>query len=355
MITRTQADLTAFDRQAAAAKEHGPDVTADALERFLRSRPDVSGHVGVTDVENLSSGAGASNGIVLFTAELSGQTRELVLRYATDTPLIKQKRFSDEFQTMQAARAAGMLVPAVYWLDEEGALLGRPSCVVERLHGESPPPSLFSDGIIANATPEQRKQMMLSVAAVHGHLRAANIGPEQVPHLTRRGEGATAIEREFAWWVREAELAEPSADKLRFLRSARDKMIAIQPVLYSARLVHGDPQFANVMFRDGAPVALLDWELAYLGHNEADLALLVLFSEVLNPPDAPLEGVPTEAEFIAAFEQAAGERVQALDYFKAFGLMKISVAMVFGAKTMPGAEELWNFYSGLYQEALDRL
>jgi aminoglycoside phosphotransferase (APT) family kinase protein len=355
MNGRTQSDLTAFDRQASAAKSQVLEVSADQLAAFIAAQPDVAGEVTVRDVENLSEGAGASNGIVLFTASIGGETRELVLRYATPTPLLKQKRFADEFQTMQAARTAGIPVPAVYWLDEHGALLERPSCIVERLHGESPPASLFTDGIIARATPDARKRMMLSVATLHGRLRAVNIGPEQAPHLTHRGEGRTAIEREYAWWIREAELAHPSADKLSLLRSAREKMLAAQPAVYSERLVHGDPQFANVMFRDGRILALLDWELAYLGHNEADLALLILFSEVLNPPDAPLEGVPSEAEYIAAFEKAAGAPVQALEYFKAFGLMKISIAMVFGADTMPGAEDLWKFYSGLYQEALDRL
>jgi aminoglycoside phosphotransferase (APT) family kinase protein len=355
MSTRTQQDQTAFDRQAAAAKGQAVEVSAAMLERFLARQPGVDGEVTVRDVQNLSEGAGASNGIVLFTADFGGQARELVLRYATETPLIKQKRFADEFQTMKAARAAGIPAPAVFWLDEEGALLDRPSCIIERLRGESPPASVFTDGIFAQATRDRRKQMMLSVASLHGRLRAAAIGPEQVPHLTQRGRGSTAIEREYAWWIQEARLANPAPEKLEFLSSARDRMLAATPETYPERLVHGDAQFANVMFRDGEIVAMLDWELAYLGHNEADLALLIIFSETLNPADAPLDGVPTEAEYVAAFEEAAGAPVHALDYFKAFCLMKISTAMVFGADTMPGAEQLWDFYSGLYRQALDRL
>jgi aminoglycoside phosphotransferase (APT) family kinase protein len=355
MSPRTQRDRTAFDRQALGAKARTVDVSPATLEAFLRRQPDVEGPVRIGDVENLSSGAGASNGIVVFTAVIAGQRHEFVLRYATETPLIKQKRFEDEFATMRAAANAGIPVPAVYWLDADGEILGRPGCIVERLHGESPPPSIFADGIFARANAEERKHMMLSVAAAHGRLRAAAIGPDQVPHLARRGEGATAIEREYAWWIREAELANPAPEKLSFLRAARDRMVAAQPECYPERLVHGDAQFANVMFRDGEIIALLDWELAFLGHNESDLALVVIFSETLNPAEHPIPGVPTEAEYIAAYERAAGAPVVALDYFKALCLMKVCTAVLFGADTMPGAEDLWTFYRGLYAEALDRL
>ena len=355
MAEPTQHDLDAFDHQAAAAKEQALEIEASALEGFIQSQAGVSGPVEVTDVENLTEGAGASNGIAFFTAEIDGRAEELVLRYATPTPLIKQKRFSDEFQTMAAAEAAGIPVPSVRWLDEEGAMLGRPGCIVARLHGRSPPPSLFTDGIFAEATPSDRHAMMLAAATLHGRLKAAAVGPDDVPHLAARGagEGETAIEREFAWWMEEARLANPSPDKLELLAGARDQMLAKQPDAYPERLAHGDAQFANVMYgEDGDVVAMLDWELAYLGHNEADLALLIIFSESLNPADAPLDGVPTEAEYIEAFESASGAPVVELGYFKAFCLMKVSVAMIFGANTMPGAEDLFKHYSAAYSAAL---
>jgi aminoglycoside phosphotransferase (APT) family kinase protein len=350
-----QHDLSAFDNQAAAAKEQSLEIDASTLERFIESQPGVTGTVAVADVENLTEGAGASNGIAFFTAEIDGRAEELVLRYATPTPLIKQKRFSDEFQTMAAAEAAGIPVPSVRWLDSDGAMLGRPSCIVARLHGRSPPPSLFTEGIFAEAAPSDRHAMMLAAATLHGRLKVAAIGPDGVPHLAARGagEGETAIEREYAWWMEEARLANPSPDKLELLADARDQMLAKQPDAYPERLAHGDAQFANVMYgTDCDVVAMLDWELAYLGHNEADLALLIIFSESLNPADAPLEGVPTESEYVEAFEAASGAPVAALDYFKAFCLMKVSVAMIFGADTMPGADDLFKHYSSAYSSAL---
>lgn len=356
-MTEPPHDLAGFDSQSAAATNQAVEVDPDALQRFLRAQPDVDDTAEVSDIRPLTDGTGASNGIVFFTfsSGKDAEPTELVLRYATETPLLKQKRFADEFHTMRAARDAGFPVPAVHWLDESGELLGRPSCITERARGEAPPSSLFTGGPFVQASPARRHDMMLSVAALHGRLKAAAIGPDRVPHLADRGSGYTAIEREFAWWIREAELANPAQDKLDFLDDGRHRMLARQPDIYAPALVHGDAQFANVMFDDGAISAVLDWELAYLGHNEADLALLVTFSETLNPADAPVDGVPTEDEYVAAFEAASGTPVEAFDYFKAFCLMKICVAMVLGSETMPGAEQLWEFYSDRYAQALDRI
>lgn len=199
-----------------------------------------------------------------------------------------------------------------------------------------PAVSIYAEGILQDADPATRKSMMLAVADYHGRLHAANIGPDQVPHLTRRGTGPTAIERELSWWFKEASLASPTPDKMEFLRRAHDRLIAVQPDPYTARLVHGDAQFANCMF-DGPQVsAVLDWELSFLGHNESDLALLVLFADALNPVDEPVDGVPSEQEFIAAYEACAGRPIAAWEFFQAFNLVKVTTAMVFGAATMPG-------------------
>lgn len=353
-----QQNRTAFDGQSAAAKAQQIDIPAAGLERYLVAQPDVET---VSSVRDLCTpgGAGASNGLLFFTAEIESggcsETLELVLRYETDTPLIKQKRFRDEYETLRAVNAAALPSPRARWEDSDGLILGRPSYITDRLQGVCPPSSIFTDGILKDAAPAQRKSMMLAVAEYHGRLHAANIGPEAVPHLTVRGQGPTAIARELSWWYKEAELAKPTADKLARLREAHDRLLATEPDPYTARLVHGDAQFANHMFDGSDLVAVLDWELAFLGHNESDLALLVLFADALNPAESPVEGVPTEQEFLAAYEQTAGRPVANWEYFQAFNLLKVATAMVFGAETMPGADALFAHYTVLLFEALDRI
>lgn len=353
-----QQNRTAFDEQAAAAKATHVDIDKADLERFLRAQEGVEEVRGIRDV-SVPGGAGASNGILFFTADINDGERtdaaQLVLRYETDSPLIKQKRFEHEYRTLLAVNAAGLPAPTARWEDCAGQFFGRPSYITDRVHGNCPPSSIYAEGILQGIDPAIRKSMMLAVAEYHGRLHAANIGPDQVMHLTERGAGPTAIERELSWWFKEASLASPSADKLKLLRRAHDRLIACQPDPYSARLVHGDAQFANHMFEGTRISAVLDWELAFLGHNESDLALLVLFADALNPADDPVEGVPTEQEFIAAYEGNAGRPVANWEYFQAFNLVKVATAMIFGADTMPGADELFGHYSALLMEALGRI
>lgn len=353
-----QQNRTAFDGQAAAAKSTRVEIPEADLARYLSAQDGIEKVSAIRDV-SVPGGAGASNGILFFTADLDDgertEAQQLVLRYETNSPLIKQKRFRDEYETLLAVNAAGLPAPTARWQDCDGNFLGRPSYITARLHGVCPPSSIYADGLLQGVEAGIRKSMMLGVAEYHGKLHAANVGPDRVPHLMERGVGTTAIERELSWWFQEAMLASPSADNLAVLRGAHDRLIASQPDPYSARLVHGDAQFANHMFEGTSISAVLDWELAFLGHNESDLALVVLFADALNPSDHPIEGVPTEQEFLAAYESYAGRPVANWEYFQAFNLVKVSTAMIFGAKTMPGADELFAHYCALLLEALDRI
>jgi aminoglycoside phosphotransferase (APT) family kinase protein len=170
----------AFDGQAAVAKSRSVDIPASDIVRYLSGQPGVAG---VSDVRDLlvPGGAGASNGILFFTADVDSgngaRALELVLRYETDTPLLKQKRFQDEYETIRAVNQVGLPAPRARWEDVEGRFLGRPSYITERLRGACPPSSIYADGVLMDAEPSRRKLMMLSVAEYHGKLHAANIGP----------------------------------------------------------------------------------------------------------------------------------------------------------------------------------
>lgn len=299
-------------------------VTAENLQRMIAAQPEVQGPVAISDVVALSDGAGASNGISFFTAEYDTddgpQHKELVARYNPGIVLLKQKSFANEFATMQAARAAGLPVARPYWLDATGDLLGTPGYIIARVDGVSPSAGVFDKGLLRDAPPEERRQIMLNAARFHGQLRKMAIPPEAVPHLRDRGVGTTAVERELNWWYREAELHDSGERQLRFIREAMKLLVERQPSTYAPNLVHGDAQYANTMFKNGEIAAVLDWELSFLGQNESDLALLTYCAETLNTVN--LEGVPTTQDFILAFEEESGHPVQHWEYFQAFNLYK---------------------------------
>lgn len=343
---------TMIDDMSRTAKSMFQQVSLDRLVAFIEAQPDVTGPVTLEHDEYLTDGPGASNGVLLFTAsyrDTAGEqrTEDLVLRYSGAEELM-QKSYGNEFMTIRAAHDAGLPVPAVRWLDEDGSQLGTAGFVMQRIRGVTPAAGPLSSGLLRDAAPERRHAMMLAAAGFHGRLRAAAIGPDRVPHLLGRGSGTTAVEREVGSWFHEAESAgEPLAEELGFLGWAHDLLVENQRVLYPEVLVHGDSQFANVMFSDGEVVAAIDWEFSYLGHNEADLALIAYLTEWHAELSGIAEGIPSEAEYLARFEEASGTKVQHWEYFRTFIVYKaLATTYIYRQRFGAHFDEVWRARSG---------
>lgn len=356
----TQVLNNTIGEQTQRAKARFTNIDSNDLKRFIEAQPDIHGSVVLDELTYLGASAGCSNGIAFFTAQLDrglGRSREqLVLRYFPGVALMKQKSFSDEFFTMRAVSKAGFSVPRSYWLDADGSQLGFPGYVMERVPGDTPSAAMYSQGPLATASPATRKSMMLEAAGFHGRLRGAAIGPQEVPHLQSRGTGATAIEREFKWWLVEVQMScEMDDPKLEVVRRVYRWLIDNQPHLYSTGLVHGDSQVCNIIYQNSRIAAVIDWEMSYLGHGEADLALLCLFTESSKFLDKPVDGTPTEPEYIERFERESGFSLQYWEYFQLFGIYKFMCGFLLLRNMVPSFESVWEFnlemLSGFWNKA----
>lgn len=327
------------------------------LRAFIESQPDVRGVREMSALNYPSDGAGASNGIAFFSITLDRESGvellDLVLRYSPGTQLLKQKSYAGEYRTLQALAKTSLPIPQVLWLDADGRAIGAVGYVMTRVVGDTPSAAMYSSGPLADVTDEARKELMLKAAGFHGALRKAAIGADHVPHLAGSDAPETDIEREVNWWFREVlmvwEETNPKAVKIAALR---DWLIRHQPRdLYSGGLVHGDAQIANIIYRDGEIAAVIDWELAYLGHNESDLALVCFLTEVQKLLDKHVDGTPTEAEYIARYEQESGCKVQHWPYFQLMSLYRVVAVSSLSAEIMPSFEAVWAFYEGHMEAA----
>jgi aminoglycoside phosphotransferase (APT) family kinase protein len=97
-------------------------------------------------------------------------------------------------------------------------------------------------------------------------------------------------------------------------------------------LVHGDYHIDNAVLDPAmSVVAVLDWELATLGHPIADLCWALMFWARPGDPIVMMEeavtaapGFPDRGEMADVYEKASGYPLDNLPYFQAFALWKLS-------------------------------
>jgi aminoglycoside phosphotransferase (APT) family kinase protein len=128
---------------------------------------------------------------------------------------------------------------------------------------------------------------------------------------------------------------------------------ARRPLDYVPGLMHGDYQFANVMFRDGAPArlaAIVDWEMGTVGDPKLDLAWVVQsWPEDTSGGDGSvggyvdMTGMPSRTEVLGHYAQASGRQVDDIDYYIVLARWKLAIVLEQGYQRAAGDPKLEGF------------
>lgn len=112
---------------------------------------------------------------------------------------------------------------------------------------------------------------------------------------------------------------------------------AHKPIDFVPGLMHGDYQFANVMYRNGGPArlaAIVDWEMGTVGDPKLDLGWTVQgWPEDTTSPDAARGGyvdmfaMPSRDEVIAHYAEVSGRQVDDIDYYVILAKWKLAVVL----------------------------
>jgi aminoglycoside phosphotransferase (APT) family kinase protein len=99
------------------------------------------------------------------------------------------------------------------------------------------------------------------------------------------------------------------------------------PASGSSALVHGDYRLGNTICTEDRVAAVIDWELWDVGDPRTDLAWLLHLSDpAAKTTRRHLTGVPSRAQIIAAYGDAAGYEVTRMRWFDALALYKRAAA-----------------------------
>ena len=125
---------------------------------------------------------------------------------------------------------------------------------------------------------------------------------------------------------------------------------AHRPVDYVPGLMHGDYQFANVMYEHGAPArlaAIVDWEMGTVGDPKLDLAWVVQsWPTDTNAPEAAasgyvdMTGMPSRAELLKHYSDVSGRQVDDIDYYIVLAKWKLAVVLEQGFQRAADDEKL---------------
>jgi aminoglycoside phosphotransferase (APT) family kinase protein len=299
------------------AHQFDPAVLESYLERHLED------FGALEEVQQVQGGV--SNPTLILRTSGSRGARRFVLRKQPPGQLLASAHQIDrEYRVMSALADTGVPVPAMRLYCSDREVIGTPFYVMDYLEGR-----VFRDARLPGLAPAERAavydQLNECLAKLHRVVPAA-VG------LSDFGRPGNYFARQIARWTKqyraaETETIEPMEQLLRLLPAAI-------PADDSVAIAHGDYRLENVMFHPTEPrlIAVLDWELSTLGHPLADTAYNCFLWHCHNPTWGTLDGldlagsgIPTEAEYLAAYCRRTGRNeVTDWNFYLAFGVFRLA-------------------------------
>jgi aminoglycoside phosphotransferase (APT) family kinase protein len=126
-----------------------------------------------------------------------------------------------------------------------------------------------------------------------------------------------------------------------------------RPLDFIPGLMHGDYQFANVMYFDGAPArlaAIVDWEMGTVGDPKLDLAWMVQgwpedtqAAEAVGASYVDLQGMPSRSQLVGHYAEVSGRQVDDLDYYLILAKWKLAIVLEQGFQRAGDDQKLQAF------------
>lgn len=291
---------------------------------------------------------GASNDTLMLKASwVTGGSRKdggfVVRRPPAQPALFHHYDLGAQYATMAALAGTDVPVPPLVGYEPDENVIGAPFYVMGEVAGEAPPdlPPFTKVGWVLDLTPVQ--QAGLYASSIDMLARIHRLDPATLPlgHLAGPTGGFDdQLAATLAWYRWACELSGGRPNPV--LDATAAWLVDHQPPAGPSGLNWGDARIGNMLYRDLAPVAVLDWEMAALGPAEVDLGWwLFLNRHHTVGLDVPwLPGFPSDEQTVAMWEQAAGRAARNVFYYDVFAGFRFGIIVARASRRLVAAGQL---------------
>lgn len=246
-----------------------------------------------------------------------------VLRRKPPGALLKSAHAVDrEYRVLEALAEVAFPAPRVLHLCEDEDVLGSTFYVMACVEGR-----VIWDPVAGREKPSDRRAIFDSMIEVLATLHAIDY---KAIGLETYGRPGNYFARQISRWTKQYLASE--TEKI----PAMDRLIEWLPENIpdheASGIVHGDYKLDNMILHPSEPrvIAILDWELATIGHPFGDLTYHLSHRLIPMSPWSKLsdfelreQGLPTAEEWVARYCECTGsDGVPELDFYLAYNLFR---------------------------------
>ena len=281
-------------------------------------------------------GGGASNELLSIRR---GDAHMVLRRPPRNVPEGRNETMMREYRVLSALAGTDVPHARVLGACDDPDVTGAWFYVMEHVDGWSP---MQVDDWPAPFDADLDARRGLAVQLVDGIAKLAKVD-WRARGLDGFGRPEGFHERQVDRWT--AHLERHKFRDIPGLDVAGDWLRAHQPRHYEPGIMHGDYQFANVMFAHGAPArlaAIIDWEMATIGDPLLDLGWVVMGwpdegEDRATSGYVDYTGMPNRDELLTYYEAESGRPVDEIDYYVILARFKMACVLEPGyARYMQG-------------------
>ena len=286
---------------------------------------------------------GMSSETLFFEAQWNqdGQAKQeqLVARLApedTAFPVFPQYDLELQYNCLKLmSEHTEVPVPPVFWHEPDPDHVGSAFFITGQVDGQVPPDMMpyTMQGWVLELTDEQRATLQRNALQTLAQIHALDTANPALGFLDRPQYGAGPIEQHLAYqrfyydWAR-------GSDRYPVIETAFDWLAQRRPPEPQLATVNwGDSRIGNMIFRDLAPVAVLDWEMAALGPPEVDVAwffqMHAFFDNLAKRYEMPsIPGFLRRSDVVATYEEVAGRKLENLEFWEVYAQLRYAIVSV---------------------------